>query len=309
MVVALALIGAGALLLTAGAEAFAEHVVAAARVVRLSAFGLALLLAGAEPEEAWTAAVASYRGRPDLAAGDAVGANLVVSTITLGLLAIVVPFVVTRTVRRYAAVAGVAGLVAVAVVFDGTVPRWEGAVLLALYVAAVALLWRHERIPPPIGEAAELGEHRDDPPSPGALAWLAAGLVAMVAGGVVAVDGAQRFVAASGLSDSAVGLTLLALATSFEMLALVWSAQRRGLGEVALAGALGAVAYNATVTLGVAALVHPLHLAATTELVAVAVVVVVALSLVVASYGRRLGRLVGGGLVAGYLVTVSLLLR
>ncbi|MBA2532748.1 MAG: sodium:calcium antiporter, partial [Nocardioidaceae bacterium] len=96
MVVALALVAAGAVLLTLGAESFAEHVVPAANVLGVSAFGLALLIAGAEPEEAWTAAVAAAQDRPDLAAGDAVGANLVIATVTLGLLALVVPFVVTK---------------------------------------------------------------------------------------------------------------------------------------------------------------------------------------------------------------------
>ena len=57
-----------------------------------------------------------------------------------------------------------------------------------------------------------------------------------------------------------IGLTVLALATSAEMVALVWAARRRGLTEVVVAGTVGAVAYNATVTLGLAALVSPLGL-------------------------------------------------
>ena len=141
MVIAFALIAAGALLLTLGAEAFAEHVVAAARAVRVSAFGLALLVAGAEPEEAWTAAVASHRGRPDLAAGDVIGANLVIATLTLGLLAVVVPFVVTRTVAWYAGTAAVTSAGALLVISDDSVTRPEGTGLVAAYLVVVALLW------------------------------------------------------------------------------------------------------------------------------------------------------------------------
>lgn len=309
MLIALALIAGGALLLTVGAEAFAEHVVAAARAVRLSAFGLALLVAGAEPEEAWTAAVAAHRGRPDLAAGDVIGANLVISTVTLGLLALVVPFVVTRTVARYALVAALTAAAALLVVSDDDVSRLEGTVLVAAYLVIVALLWWRERTPPVIGEMAELGEHGDDPPSVAALTWVVGGLAVMVAGGVVAVDGAQRFVTETGLSDSTVGLTLLALATSAEMLALVWSAHRRGLGEVALAGILGSVAYNATVSLGVAGLVRPLELSGGAALTAVGVVVLATMALVLVAHQRRIGRPVGAALVVTYAVSVALLLR
>jgi cation:H+ antiporter len=309
VLVAVALIASGALLLTIGAEAFAEHVVAAARVVRLSAFGLALLVAGAEPEEAWTAAVAAHRGRPDLAAGDVIGANLVVATITVGLVGLLVPFLVTRTVGWYAAIAALTAAGALLVISDDDVTRLEGTGLIGAYLVVVGLLWWRERTPPLIGELAELEEHGGDPPSLVALAWVVGGLAVMVVGGLVAVEGAQRFVAASGLSDSTVGLTVLALATSAEMLALVWSAHRRGIGEVALAGALGAVAYNATVSLGVAAVVRPLQLGTGGPLRAVGGVVVAAMAVVVAASGRRIGRLVGAALLIAYMASVSLLLR
>jgi len=55
-----------------------------------------------------------------------------------------------------------------------------------------------------------------------------------------------------------VGLTFVALATTAELFALVWAAFRRGVEELALAGILGSALYNATATLGVAALVRPL---------------------------------------------------
>jgi len=306
VVVALALIAAGALLLTFGAEAFADHVVAASRVVRLSTFGLALLVAGAEPEEAWTAAVAAHQGRPDLAAGGVIGANLVIATLTLGLLALMVPFTVTRTVLRYAAMAAVTGAGAFLVMSDDSVTRLEGSGMVGAYLLIVGALWWRERTPPVIGEIAELEGHRDDPPSFAALGWVVGGVALMVAGGLVAVEGAERFVAESGLRDSTVGLTLLGLATSAEMLALVWSAHRRGIGEVALAGVLGALAYNATVSLGVAALVRPLELSRGVGVRAVAGVVVLAIALVVLTSRRRIGRLIGAALVTAYVVSVSL---
>jgi len=307
--VALALVAAGAVLLTLGAEAFTEHIAAAARALRVSTFGLAVLAAGAEPEEAWTAAVAAYRDRPDLAAGNVIGANLVIASLTLGLLALVVPFVVTHTAARNAVVAAVAGAAAVVVVSDDSVTRFEGILLVGAYLVIVGLLWWRERTPPPIGELAELQDHGEDRPSLLAVGWVVAGLAVMVAGGLIAVDGAQRFVSETGSDDTTVGLTLLGLATSAEMLALVWSAHRRGLGEVALAGVLGAVAYNATVSLGVAAIVRPLGLRGGAVLVSVAAVAAAVMSLVALLRGRRVGRALGLGLVSVYVVVVSLLLR
>jgi cation:H+ antiporter len=315
------LIAAGAVLLVAGSEAFAEHVVPAARVARVSAFGLAALVAGAEPEEAWTAGVAAWRDRPGLAIGDAVGANLVIATATLGLLAVVAPIAVTPTVRRYCLVAGGAATAGLLTLLGGRVARPEGIGLIALYLVIVGLLWRHERRPPSIGELAEVAE--DDAASgesakpetvawvPFAwvpFAWVLGGLAAMMVGGIVVVAGAERLVDATGRGDSAIGFTVLALATSAEMLALVWSARRRGVPEIALAGVLGAVAYNATVSLGVAAVVRPLEVPDEATAVTVSLLAVAALA-VVAAHRRPVRGWTGGILITAYLSTVTWLLR
>jgi len=56
------------------------------------------------------------------------------------------------------------------------------------------------------------------------------------------------------LTDSAAGLTLLALATTAELFALAWAAMWRGVSEIAVAGVVG---YNGTASLGVAPLSAP----------------------------------------------------
>jgi cation:H+ antiporter len=294
---ALALLGAGGALLTAGAELFAEHVVGAARRVGLTTFGLALLLAGAEPEEALVSGLASARNRPDLAAGDVLGANVVIATLTLGLVALVTPIVLTAAVRRYAAVAAVAAGLAGAVTLGGVVQRWEGIALMAAYVLAVGVVWRRERRPPAVGEAGEVDLDAD---SSRDVLLVVFGLVGMVAGGVLAVLGAERLVTASGLGDGPVGLTLLALATSAEMLALVVAARRHGVHDVAVAGALGAVGYNATLSLGVGAVVAPLTLTATSSLFAAAVLVALVCAALFLWPARTLGRPAGALLVLAY---------
>jgi cation:H+ antiporter len=307
MLIAVLLLVGGAVLLTAGAEGFAEHVTGAASRLGVSVLALGLLLAGAEPEEAVTAMLASGRDHPALAAGDAIGANLVILTLTIGLAALLGRLPVTRRVMQYAVAAAVAGAVTVLLAWNGVVGRLEGAVLVLLYVGGVAWVWRRERRPPMIGELSELEEDHDQPErTDRALAFVVAGLAGMVAGGYLAVRGAEGLVEALGVSDSVVGLTLLALATSAEMLALVWAAHRRGVSEIVLAGAVGSVAYNATVSIGLAALVSPLGLGEHSPVTTVGIATA-ALPLVLL-LGRPTGwfpRPVGLLLVAGYAAAVG----
>lgn len=310
ILVAVVLLVAGAGLLTVGAEAFAEHIGAAASRLGVTVLALGILLAGAEPEEAVTAMLASGQGHPALAAGDAIGANLVILTVTIGLAALLTPLPVSRRVMEYAGAAAAAGALAVTLMWNGVLSRLEGAVLVLAYVVGVVWVWRREKEPPVIGEMAEIAEEehvdtgRDQPAR--ALLLVLLGLLGMVSGGFLAVRGAEGLVEVFGATESVIGLTVLALATSAEMIALVLAAHRRGVTEIALAGAVGSVAYNATISLGLASWVDPLLLGRHTPVLAVGVVTTV-LPLVLLA-GRRTGHLprpLGVLLVAGYAVSVG----
>src|SRR6266571_3225546 len=298
MVAGLGLLAVSAVLLVAGAELFTENAGAAARRLGISVFGAAFLLAGAEPEEMITAVIASGRHRPGLAAGDAVGANLTMLTLVLGLAAVARPLPFGGRVRGYAIWSALAGGLAALAVAGGIVGRWEGGVLLAAYLAGVALLWLRGRKPPVIGEIAGAGDEGDSRPAVLGLALALGGVALMAAGGWLAVGGAERVVRALGLTDSAVGLTLLALATTAELFALAWAAMRRGVSEIAVAGVVGSVAYNATATLGVAALVRPL--AAGGLLAPAIAAAALPLALLSVTRNGRLNRQAGLVLVVGY---------
>ncbi|MQA83253.1 MAG: hypothetical protein GEV03_01135 [Streptosporangiales bacterium] len=144
----LGLLAASAVLLVAGAELFVENAAGAARRLRVTVLAVGLLLAGAEPEELITAVMAAAQERPGLAAGDAIGANLTILTLVLGLAALARPLPFGRRVRSYAALSAAAGALAAAVLAGGQVSRLEGAGLLLAYVALVALVWWREREAP-----------------------------------------------------------------------------------------------------------------------------------------------------------------
>ncbi len=301
------LLGGAAVLLLGGAELFVENAAGAARRLGVTVIAVGILLAGAEPEELLTAVIASLRDRPGLAVGDAVGANVTMLTACLGLAALVRPLAVGHRVRQYAGMAAVAAALALLALLDGRVGRVEGGLLLSAYVVLVGLVWWREREPPALGELAELaGEDEGSDRSAGlALLLAVVGIGLMVAGGDLAVRGAERVVASLGRSDSAVGLTVLALATTAELFALVLTAARHDVPEIAVAGVVGSAAYNATATLGAAALARPL--AVDGVLPAAALGAALPLVLLLVTRAGRLGRVAGTILAVtyvGYVVVV-----
>jgi cation:H+ antiporter len=229
-------------------------------------------------------------------------------------------------VRRYALLALPVGLVAVVLVWDGHLGRGEGALLVGLYAAYVALIWIAERHPPVLGELSELDDHDDEPQaaagSTGAavptrarsrvgrdLLLVVAGLAAMAGGATVLVEAVRRL---SGIEETQtkLGLTVVGLATAFELVVLAVSAARRGMPETVLASVVGSFAYNVTMTLGAGALARPLRVLAADQLhlpllaMLGALVAVLALALPTG----RLTRSAGALLLAAYPAFIALVL-
>ena len=298
---------AGVAAIVWGAEAFAEHLAPAAVALRVSTFALALLLAGAEPEELATGVAASLRHAPAVAFGDVVGANVAMCLVALGVGAVVAPLPFGRRVRRYALAGLPLGAACAALAWGGHVSRAGGALLVALYVAYVASIWVLEGVPPALGETAELAEAKDHPTT-GArrrvgrdLLLILAGIAAMSVGATALVEGV-RHLAHADSSQTQLGLTVVGFATAFELVVLAWSAARRGATEAVVAAVVGSYAYNATMTLGASALARPLRITQPGQLHAPLIIMLLALLGVLAMGGRRgqLTRRAGVVLLACY---------
>lgn len=87
--------------------------------VRLRADAAAF--AGAEPEELITAAIAAARGHGGIAAGDAIGANITMLTLVIGLPVLLRPLPTGGRVRQYLVGASGLGVVAALVMPGGSV--------------------------------------------------------------------------------------------------------------------------------------------------------------------------------------------
>jgi len=329
LLAALALLVGGTGLLLKGADWFTDGATDLARALGVSALFIGIVLAGLEPEEMLTAAIASARGAGDLALGDIVGTNITIVLAALGLAAIILPFTIDRGVRVQAMIATLASVPPILLLYTGVISRLEGALLLLLFAVYSVVLLRVDRQALARQAAAEqlereeleeIKEHdalaeRDqvegmvEGEGRGALvARTLVGLVAMAVGGPILVEGALRLTAALGLRQASVGLTIVALGTGAEMLALAVVAARRKQADILVGGILGSLAYNLLVTLGLAAVVRPIPVDPGILQVAMPVMIVAHLLLLVVIWRGRMGRLLGALFLAGYVAYLVVVL-
>lgn len=297
-----------------GAETFAKNLAVASTRLGVSMFALAVLLAGAEPEELATSVTASLRHAPGIAIGDVIGANVAICFVALGVGAVLAPLPFDRRVRRYALAGLPAGVLAAFLAWDGLVTRVEGLILVAAYAVFIGVIWGVERRPPALGETAELDEAAAEEGSGEGrvgreLVLVFAGVSAMAIGASALVEGIRRI---SGVesTQTRLGLVVVGFATAFELVVLAWSSARRGMTTVVVASVIGSFTYNATMTLGAGALARPLQLIDATQLRMPWLVMITSIAIVIGLAWRKghLGRVAGTVLLALYPLAILVFL-
>src|SRR5881275_3387174 len=157
---ALILLLIGTVLLLLGADWFIDGAGDLARALGVSTLVLGVLLAGLEPEEMLTAAIASIRGAPTLAVGNVIGTNVTIVTAALGLSALLFPLVIDQSVRRQALIATLVSIIPIVLLFRGEVTQLEGVLLLVVFAGYTLFLFRTDR--EAIKRLAESDDDDDD---------------------------------------------------------------------------------------------------------------------------------------------------
>jgi len=260
MILAVAALIVGLVLLEGGAERFTGAIGAIARRLRASEGVVGLLTAGGEWEELVVVALALAGGHPALAVGNVVGSCLanLIGSLPLGLLGRR-PLVLDRSARVYGLV--MLGVTALACLFafGGRVTAPEGGALVAtfvLYVASVLVVIRRGWLRPP--EDDDDDDNDDDAPVSGSalrpIVVLVLGLVVISLGAALIVQGSVHIAARIGLSEYAIGATVVSIGTTLPDKAISLIGGLRGQGGVVTANATGSNIFLLTLVLGLAAL-------------------------------------------------------
>ncbi len=309
--IALLLLLIGAVLLIVGADWFLDGAVDLARALGVSAVVIGVLLVGLEPEEMLTASVASWRGAPALALGNVIGTNVTIITAALGLSALIFPLVIGRNVRRQALVATLVSIFPVALLFSGIVTQLEGILLLLIFAGYTIFLFRTDQ--EAVKRLAEADDDEDDDEDDeqerhgsAGFHWkpmllTLGGLTAMGVGGPAIVEGALRLAQNVGLSQEAIGATIVSLGTGAEMIALGVSAARKKQADILIGGILGSFTYNLLVTLGLAAAIHAIPIDPRIALTALPIMIATHLVLLALIWYGKIPRVMGILLLGAYI--------
>ncbi len=218
---------------------------------------------------------AALDGVPGIALGNVVGSNTANVLMVLGIPAILAVMHTAEhdTRKSYVIMLG-ASVLFIALAFRGTFDWISGLVLLGVLAAILGDNFRdslnHRRngkaeaeaaaADPLEGAVAEEEVEGADPDMPWwkILLYLALGLVGLPLGADLLVDSAREIAERFGVSDTVIGLTLVAVGTSLPELATTVAAALRRQADVALGNVIGSNMFNLLAIIGVAALIAPM---------------------------------------------------
>ena len=279
--------------------------------------GLTVVAFGSSAPELLVGVVASMEGRSHVVLGNVVGSNILNIALILGISALVRPLKAElRLLAREGPLMVAASLVVAGMMLDGVLGRVDAVVLSAGFFA---FLWFVLRAAPrePSAVAAEYVQHQaiqrgpEDGGDRDDVARVVAGLAGLIVGAQLLVMSAVYFAERLGISETVIGMTVVAIGTSLPELATCVVAAFRGESDIALGNAVGSNLFNLLSILGVSALIRPIPVPAEVLEYEIPAMLLFAVVLVPLAWRSRvLGRGSGAVLLAGYIIfTVILIAR
>ncbi len=301
----------GFVLLIKGADFFVDGSSSIAKHIGIPGFviGLTVVAMGTSAPEAAVSITAGIEGSNALAVSNVIGSNMFNLMVVAGVCAVIKPYKIEKVMlRRDFPVNIVANvLLLVLMIVGSSLGLIDGLALLLLFVGylvwVLVMAFRNR-------DSADDGEDIKKMSPVLSVIAIIGGLAAVIFGGQLVVDNATSIAQTMGLSETFIGLTIVAIGTSLPELVTSIVAARKGESGLALGNVVGSNIFNLLLILGLSSSISPIIVSFDT-IINTIILIAVTLSVYVAClFKEGMGRIVGGVCVSGYVVyTVYLLMN
>ncbi len=300
----------GFVLLIKGADLFVDGSSNIARLLRVPPIliGLTIVAFGTSSPEATVSIIAAMEGSSDVSLGNVIGSNIFNLTLVVGIAAIIFPLKVeNETIRKeipFTLLAGGALLVVINDVFlqdhsNNLITRSDGLIFLLFlsvfmyYVIEVALKSRQDSQNEAISDDIKWGKN---------IGLTILGLAGIVFGGELVVSNGTEIAYAVGMSETLVGLTIIAIGTSLPELVTSITAALKKQSDIALGNIVGSNIFNILFVLGASSVITPLSVSSKVGIDVVIMLLLTILLLVFSRTNFRVGKREGAVLAIFYLM-------
>lgn len=301
----------GFALLIKGADFFVDGASKIAQALHVSPLliGLTIVAFGTSSPEATVSIVAALEENAGVAIGNVVGSNIFNITFVVGLTALLSPLKVeSETIRKeipFTLLASTSLLILISDISlqslsSNFITRGDGFIFLlffAIFLYYIFEVARHSR------DRIKQESAAVEEPSWGKnILFTLGGLAAIIFGGDLTVNSSTKIAYSFGMSETLVGLTIVAVGTSLPELITSVTAALKKQSEIALGNIVGSNIFNILFVLGAASVISPL---AVDPKIVVDVVLMIILTIVLLIFSRsnsQIGKIEGVILAVAYII-------
>ncbi|MDY6317984.1 MAG: calcium/sodium antiporter [Prevotella sp.] len=267
MILNIILIIAGIALVLWGADRLTDGAVAVAQRLGVPqiVIGLTIVAFGTSMPEFCSSLVSALNHQPGMAVGNVVGSNIFNALLIVGAAALVAPIsILPQTVRKDIPFALVSSVLLVLLCgFDGKIQWYDAAIMLAFFIIFMVITLREARS----------GKNNEETPAEKkpmsrlmSAVWIIVGLACLIGGSTVFVNAASELASSLGVDPAIIGLTIVAMGTSFPELATSVVSATKGNSGIAIGNVLGSNVFNILFILGTTGVIYPLDIKGITPL-------------------------------------------
>ena len=252
----------GFVLLIKGADYFVEGSSSVAKKFKVPSLiiGMTIVAMGTSLPELAVSVTASMTGNNTLAVSNVAGSNIFNLMVVCGACALFAPLTIEKNtlMKEFPFSILCAGLLVVMGYLGMSLGHVDGVILLAIFVVYLFWMIQSAKKARTSGDKLEAEEEEIKIlPMWKCIVFIIGGMIAIKFGGDFVVDGASAIAAGFGLSQTLIGLTIVALGTSLPELVTSIVAARKDEVDMALGNVIGSNIFNILLILGVAAAISP----------------------------------------------------
>ena len=259
IIIQVVLLLVGFVFLIKGSDFFVDGASSIASLLKIPTIivGLTIVALGTSAPEAAVSITSSLTGSNALAVSNVIGSNLFNMLMVIGISALLSNLVMEKSVleKDLPFLVGITLLWAIFIVIGWDITNLEGIILLIILVVYISFLVYNTR---KSGEAKEVEEPKFTLPK--SIIFILVGLAGIVLGGDLVVDSASAIAIALGMSETLVGLTIVAIGTSLPELVTSITALKKGENQLVIGNVIGSNIFNILFVLGASSAISAIPL-------------------------------------------------
>ena len=259
----------GFFLLVKGADLFVDGSSSVARLLKVPSviIGLTIVALGTSAPEAAVSITAGFTKNNEIAISNVLGSNLFNLMMVVGICAIIKTFQTDKMImkRDFPICIGLTLLLGI-FQLDGAISRIEGGVFFLLLIGYIVLMVKSALKDRKLAEKNSQEDTTENEPEESgkkmsawkSILFILIGLAAIILGGNLVVNNASKIAAQFGLSETLIGLTIVAIGTSLPELVTSIVAAGKGESGLALGNVIGSNIFNIIFILGISTMLNPI---------------------------------------------------